>query len=53
MYKNVTTKKPAYLYDLTARPQRSSRNKSCIDEPSVGLCLLKNRVFTTCNKGVE
>ena len=33
LYKIVSTKQPAYLYDLIPPFQRSSRNKGCIYEP--------------------
>ena len=53
LYKIVSTKQPAYLYDLIPPFQRSSRNKGCIYEPFYRTVSFKNSFFTVCNKGVE
>ena len=42
LYKIVSTKQPAYLYDLIPPFQRSSRNKGCIYEPLCRTMSFKN-----------
>ena len=42
LYKIVSTKQPAYLYDLIPPFQRSARNKGCIYEPFCRTMSFKN-----------
>ena len=42
LYQTVSTKQPAYLYDLILPFQRSSRNKGCIYEPFCRAVSFKN-----------
>ena len=42
LYKIVSTKQPAYLYDLVSPFQKSSRNKDCIYEPFCRTMSFKN-----------
>ena len=50
LYKIVSTKQPAYLYDLIPPFQRSTRNKGCIYEPFCRTMSLKNSFFSTLPK---
>ena len=46
LYKTVSTKQPAHLYDLILPFQRSSQNKGCIYEPFRRTMSFKNSFLT-------
>ena len=50
LYKTVSTKQPAYLYDLILPFQRSSRNKGCIYEPFCGTVSFENSFLPYATK---
>ena len=51
LYKIVSTKQPAHLYDLIPPFQKSSRNKGCIYEPLCRTVSFKNCLLPQAIKG--